>query len=46
MGVGNEHHALNTLPLVKRLGTHCTGTWVGPRAGLDRRGKTLAGFVP
>ena len=23
------------LPLGKRPGTHCTGGWVGPRAGLD-----------
>jgi len=22
------------------LGTHCTGGWVGPRAGLDRCGKS------
>ena len=24
----------------ERLGTHCTGSWVGPRAGLDRCGKS------
>ena len=24
-----------TLPTKKRLGTHCTGGWVGPRAGLE-----------
>jgi hypothetical protein len=24
----------------ERPGTHCTGGWVGPRAGLDRRGKS------
>jgi hypothetical protein len=23
----------------ERPGTHCIGGWVGPRAGLDRRGK-------
>jgi len=23
-----------------RPGTHCTGGWVGPRAGLDRCGKS------
>jgi len=40
MGVGNVSHALAALPLGKRLGTHCTGSWVGPRADLERRGKT------
>jgi hypothetical protein len=32
----------------ERPGTHCTGGWVGPRAGLDRCGKSRppAGFVP
>jgi hypothetical protein len=25
----------------KRAGTHCTGDWVGPRAGLEGRGKSL-----
>ena len=24
----------------ERPGTHCIGRWVGPRAGLDRRGKS------
>jgi len=24
----------------QRPGTHCTGSWVGPRAGLDRCGKS------
>jgi hypothetical protein len=24
----------------ERPGTHCTGGWVGPRAGLDRCGKS------
>ena len=24
----------------KRTGTHCTGGWVGPRAGLDGCGKS------
>jgi hypothetical protein len=33
-----------TLPPGKDLGTHCTGGWVGPRAGLDTeaRGKILS----
>jgi len=35
MGVGGQHHALATLPLSKRFGTHCTGDWVDLRAGLD-----------
>jgi hypothetical protein len=30
MGMGGQRHALAALP-----GTHCTGGWVGPRAGLD-----------
>ena len=32
----------------ERPGTHCTGGWVGPRAGLDRCGKSRPppGFDP
>jgi hypothetical protein len=32
----------------ERLGTHCTGGWVGPRAGLDVREKSRPppGFDP
>jgi hypothetical protein len=32
----------------ERPGTHCTGGWVGPRAGLDRCGKSRSppGFDP
>jgi hypothetical protein len=33
-GVGGHHHAPAALPR-ERPGTHCTGGWVGPRAGLD-----------
>jgi hypothetical protein len=40
MGLGGQHHALTALPLGKRPGTHCTGGWVGPRAGLGGRGKS------
>jgi hypothetical protein len=29
MGMGGQCHALATLPLGKRPGTHCTGDWVG-----------------
>jgi hypothetical protein len=39
MRVGGQLHALAALPPGKRPGTHCTGGWMGPRAGLDWRGK-------
>ena len=39
MGMGGQRHALSALPLGKRAGTHYTGGWVGPRAGLDGCGK-------
>jgi hypothetical protein len=32
---GWSRHAVAALPSGKRLGTHCTGRWLGPRAGLD-----------
>ena len=35
MGVGGQSHAPATLPPGKRPVIHCTGGWVGPRAGLD-----------
>ena len=34
MRVGGKCHALAALPPEKRPGAHCTGGWVGPRAGL------------
>ena len=37
MGMGGQRHAPAALSLGKRPGTHCTGGWVGPRAGLDGR---------
>jgi hypothetical protein len=40
MEVGGQYHALATLPLGKRPGTHWTGGWVGLRAGLDSCGKS------
>jgi len=40
MGVGDQRHAPAALPQGKRLGTHCIGGWLGPRAGLDRCGKS------
>jgi hypothetical protein len=30
----------------ERPGTHCTGGWVGPRAGLDRCGKSRSPDLP
>jgi hypothetical protein len=44
MGVSGQRHAPAVLyPRGKDPGTHCTGGWVGPRAGLDTeaRGKIL-----
>ena len=35
---GGERHAPAALYPRERPGTHCTGGWVGPRAGLDRCG--------
>jgi hypothetical protein len=35
MGVGVERHAPAASSPGKRAGTHCTGGWVGPMAGLD-----------
>ena len=40
MGVDGQLHAPAALPPGKRAGTHCIRGWVGPRAGLDRCGKT------
>jgi hypothetical protein len=37
MGVGVQRHAL---PLGKRPGTHFIGSLLGPRAGLEGRGKS------
>jgi hypothetical protein len=40
MEVSGQRHAPAALypPGEKTPGTHCTGRWVGPRAGLDTRG--------
>jgi hypothetical protein len=35
-----QRHALAAFYPQERPGTHCTGGWVGPRAGLDRCGKS------
>jgi len=37
-GVSGQRHAPAALYSQERPGTHCTGGWVGPRAGLDRYG--------
>jgi len=36
-GVSGQQHVPAALYPRERLGTHFTGGWVGPRAGLDRR---------
>ena len=36
-----QRHAPSALYPRERPGTHCTGGWVGPRAGLDMCGKSL-----
>jgi hypothetical protein len=48
MRVGGQLHVPAALPPGKRPGTHCIGGWVGPRAGLDRCGKSRPqpGFDP
>ena len=38
--VRGQHHAPAALYPQERPGTHFTGGWVGPRAGLDRCGKS------
>ena len=38
--VRGQRHALAALYPRGKPGTHCTGDWVGPRAGLDRYGKS------
>jgi hypothetical protein len=40
MEVGGQYHGLVALPPGKGPGTHFIGGWVGPRAGLDRCGKS------
>jgi hypothetical protein len=47
-GVRGQSHAPAALYRWERPGTYCTGNWVGPRAGLDRCGKSRPppGFDP
>ena len=40
MEVGGQRHAPAALLPGKRTGIHCTGGWVGTRAGLEWRGKS------
>jgi len=44
---GGQHHAPAALSW-EGPGTHCTGDWVGPRAGLEGCGKSRSppGFEP
>jgi hypothetical protein len=48
MEVGGHRQASAPLLTEKILGTHCTGGWVGARAGLDgcRKSRPLPGFNP
>jgi hypothetical protein len=39
-GVRGQRHALAAIYPKERPGTHCTGGWVGPSAGLERYGKS------
>ena len=40
-GVRGQRHVPAALYPRERPGIHCIGGWLGPRAGLDRRGKSL-----
>jgi hypothetical protein len=39
-GVGGQRHAPSAIYPQEIPGTHCTGGWLGTRAGLDRCGKS------
>ena len=45
MGMGGQRHAPAALIHEKRPGTHFTGVWVGPMAGLDGYGKSRLHWV-
>ena len=46
-GVSGQQHAPAALYPRERTDTHCTGGWVGPRAGLEgRKISSLPGFDP
>jgi len=38
--VGGQCHTPTTLLPIKRIGTHCTGCWVGLRVSIDRYAKS------
>jgi hypothetical protein len=40
MWVGGQGHVPDVLAPEKRYGTHFTGSWLGPRAGMNGRGKS------
>ena len=41
MAMGGQRHVLAATLLGKRPNNHCTGDWVGPKAGLDGCGEFL-----
>jgi len=43
-GVSGQQHAPAALYPWERAGTHCTGGWVGPGAGLDGGKSRPTGF--
>jgi hypothetical protein len=47
-GVRGQRHSPSALYPRERLGIHCTGGWLGPRAGLDRceKSRPPPGFDP
>jgi hypothetical protein len=47
MGLGGQRHSQATLPTGREPGTHCAGTWLGPRACLDECENLVStGFDP
>jgi hypothetical protein len=44
MGVRGQRHGPAALYSRERPGTHCTGSWVGHRSGLDRCEKSGTGL--
>jgi hypothetical protein len=46
MGESGQRHAQAALyPRQRTHGTHCTGDWVGPRAGLDAEVREKKSFA-
>lgn len=46
MGVRGQSHAVSALPPGRRPVTQCSRGWVGPRASLDRCGKSQSLYQP